>query len=591
MAARAVISGMRAMAPAAPALLLLSIVYVVPVMVFLATSFIDGSGGLSLAQYRKIIDSPAYFSILMGTVRLALVTTLVCVAIGYPVAYFLARAEHGSRLLLLILMPFWISYLVRTFAWLVLLGRTGVINSFLMRLGIVGKPLDLLYNFSAVVTGMVHAMLPLAVLTMYSTMQNIPGSLLQASATLGARPAEGFFRVYLPMSIPGVAAAGLMIFIICLGFFVNPALLGSRKEMVITQVIIDQLTTSLDWGFASAVAALLLVVTLAIVLVYQQLFGMSTLTGQGRGASRGRATDAIGRFSAVGLGHVGRFAARVGRAREAIRARLIPNSKGGPGYLLLCIVFIVIVFLIAPVLFLIPVSFSKASFLGWPPDLWTTRWYRTYLLEPIWLSAITRSLIVATLTAVAACAFGIPAAFSIVRGRYPGKNAIMSFITIPMILPHMIPAIALFAIYAKLGLVGSIVGLVIAHTVLAIPLVVITVSSVLRNYDQRLDQAAAMLGARPLRAFRTVTLPLIASGVTSGFLFSFLTSFEELTVALFVTGGLTATLPKQMWEDAINQVSPGLAAVSTVILLVLSLLMLAGLMRRRGGSTAIELRG
>jgi putative spermidine/putrescine transport system permease protein len=252
----------------------------------------------------------------------------------------------------------------------------------------------------------------------------------------------------------------------------------------------------------------------------------------------------------------------------------------------------VIGFLIVPVLFLVPVSFTRSSFMRWPPDLFTLRWYQTYLLEPTWFSAITRSFLVGLGAAVIATAVGTPAAFALVRSRLPGKPILMNIIIVPMILPHMVLAIALFSLYARIGLVGSALGLVIAHAVLAIPLVVITVSSVLRNYDIRLDQAAAVLGARPLRTFRSVTLPLIGTGMLSAFIFSFISSFDELTVALFVTGGLTATLPKQMWEDAVNQVSPGLAAVSTVILLALTLILLAvALLQRRAGPVAIEMRG
>ena len=263
-----------------------------------------------------------------------------------------------------------------------------------------------------------------------------------------------------------------------------------------------------------------------------------------------------------------------------------------PAHMLAAFVALVIAFLLGPVLFLVPDSFSTSSFMRWPPEFFTLRWYHGCLLEPIWVSAILRSLIVGLGAAVIATAVGTPAAFALVRSRLPGKSGLMGFVIIPMILPHMVLAIALFSLYSYLGIVGSAFGLIIAHAVLAVPLVVITVSSVLRNYDQRLDQAAAILGARPMRVFRTVTLPLIGTGMISAFIFSFISSFDELTVSLFVTGGLTATLPKQMWEDAINQVSPGLAAVSTVILLALTIILFfIALYQRRAGSTAIEIRG
>ncbi|MGY3146431.1 ABC-type spermidine/putrescine transport system permease subunit I [Bradyrhizobium sp. USDA 3397] len=580
-------------APLAPALLLLLLVYVGPVVYFLASSFVGSNGSIGLQNYSRLFGSATYVTTIVTTLKLSATTTALCLVIGYPVAYLIATTRARSSLILLVVLPFWTSYLVRTFAWIILLGRSGTINSTLMSLGLIDRPLELSYNFFAVVTAMAHAMLPLAILTMLSTMQNIGSHYSRAASILGARGAQSFLRIYLPLSMPGVAAAALMVFIICLGFFVNPALLGSRHETVIIQIIIDQLSTSLDWGFAGAACVLMLIVSLAIVALYQNVFGMTAVTGMESRQSHGRLRSLVSRGSMRLNGALGQVLSGIGKSIEGLmRAAKIEPRAGSTRIILMTFVALVVAFLLGPVLFLIPVSFSTSSFMRWPPEFFTLRWYEGYLLEPIWTSAILRSLGVGLGAAVIATSVGTPAAFALVRSRLPGKPALMSLIIIPMILPHMVLAIALFALYARLGLVGSAVGLIIAHAVLAIPLVVITVSSVLRNYDQRLDQAASILGARPMRVFRTVTLPLIGTGMISAFIFSFISSFDELTVSLFVTGGLTATLPKQMWEDAINQVSPGLAAVSTVILIGLTvILLLTALYQRRSGSTAIELRG
>jgi ABC-type spermidine/putrescine transport system permease subunit I len=274
-------------APLAPALLLLVLVYVGPVAYFLASSFVGGDGTIGLQNYARLFGSATYVTTIATTLKLSVTTTLFCLFVGYPVAYLMATTRAGSSLILLVVLPFWTSYLVRTFAWIILLGRNGAINSTLMSIGLIDRPLELSYNFFAVITGMTHAMLPLAILTMLSTMQNIGTHYGRAASTLGARGAQSFLRVYLPLSMPGVAAAALMVFIICLGFFVNPALLGSRRETVITQLIIDQLSTSLDWGFAGAACVLMLVVSLAIVALYQNLFGMTAVTGMESGLSHG----------------------------------------------------------------------------------------------------------------------------------------------------------------------------------------------------------------------------------------------------------------------------------------------------------------
>ena len=185
-----------------------------------------------------------------------------------------------------VLLSFWTSFLVRTFAWVVLLGRNGVINQVLLGLGIIDRPLSLLYNFSAVIVGMVHALMPLAVLTMLSVMENIDRRLPSAAATLGARPGTVFWKVYFPLSLPGVAAGALMVFVTAIGFFITPTLLGGRHQTMITQLIIDQVMQALNWGFAGAISVLLLAVVLLVFLIYDRMVGLSTMAG-GSSAARG----------------------------------------------------------------------------------------------------------------------------------------------------------------------------------------------------------------------------------------------------------------------------------------------------------------
>ena len=579
--------------PLLPVLLLLTVVYTGPVLVFLGSSFVLPDGSIGLENYYRVFSSLSYVNAIVTTFKLALATTILSILIGYPVAWFMANSPAGRSLVLLVVLPFWTSYLVRIFAWIVLLGRHGVVNAGLMATGLTDRPLELSYNVYAVLTAMTHAMLPLAILTMLSTMKNIGRDYSRAASVLGARGAQSFFRVYLPLSMPGVAAAALMVFIVCLGFFMTPALLGSRKEVVITQIIIDQLDVTLDWGFASAISVLLLATALLMIGVYNNLFGLTALTGMASGARKAGVRELLSGHAVRAAGACGHVFSACGRACErllrAVGVRAFGPAARSP---LLVVVALVLGFLLLPVLFLIPVSFSRASFMGWPPDLFTVRWYTDYLTGPVWLSAFVRSLAIAGGAALIASVVGTPAAFALIRSSLPGKPTLMSYMILPMLLPHMILAIALFALYARIGLLGSMLGLMIAHAVLAVPYVVITVSSVLRNYDQRLDQAAAVLGARPLRTFRTVTLPLIGTGMLSAFIFSFISSFDEITVSLFLTGGLMTTLPKQMWQSSIDQVTPGLAAVSTVVLLLLTaVLVVVAVMQRRGGSTAAELRG
>ena len=243
------------------------------------------------------------------------------------------------------------------------------------------------------------------------------------------------------------------------------------------------------------------------------------------------------------------------------------------------------IFLAVPSFFVIPVSFTTGNFIEWPPKGFSLQWYEEYFSSPIWQAATIRSIVVGILTAFLSMLIAVPAAFVLTRKRLPARTALMAFFLSPLIIPHIIVAVALYYLYAQIGLIGTSVGLVLGYTVFAVPFVVVTIMAVLKNYDERLDQAAWSLGATKLTTLRLITLPIIKAGMAAAFLFAFVRSFDELTVALFVTSGLTATLPKQMWSDAILKVSPGLTAVSTVMLIFVTVaILVAEYFNRRQGS-------
>jgi len=514
----------------------------------------------------------------------------LCILGGYPIAYLLATTTDNARntLILWVLLPFWTSFLVRTFAWIVLLGRRGAINSFLESAGLIETPLALLFNMTGVMIGMVHALMPLAVLTMVSVMENIDRNLLPAASTLGARGGQAFWRIYFPLSLPGVAAAGLLVFITALGFFITPALLGSPRQTMITQVVIQQVEEMLNYPFAGAIAMLLLAMALLVFYLYDRALGMTTLAGGGtygqQGVSeQGLMARAINPIGGVLIAILGRVTDWIAILWEVLAARKIDRPPRVSGRVVLRLgVALLLVFLAAPSFFIVPVSFTTDAFIDWPPKWGSLKWYVAILEHPTWITAITRSLSVGFLTAALAMCLGAPAAFFLARTSFLGKTVAMAFILTPLILPRIIIAVALFYFYARLGLIGSPLGLILGHTVLALPYVVITVMAVLKNYDQSLDQAAASLGASPLRVLWHITVPLIRSGLIAAFLFAFVTSFDELTIALFVSAGVATTLPKQMWDDAILKVSPTLAAVSTLMLVFVTVIILtAEFFRRR----------
>ncbi len=280
-----------------------------------------------LHHFRQLLASSVYVDVLVITLKISLVTTVLAVIAGFPIAYLVSIVgkERKANLLFWVLLSFWTSFLVRAFAWVVLLGRNGVVNQLLQALGMTEQPADLLYGLGAVLIGMVHALLPLAVLTMLSVMENIDRTLQRAAATLGARPGAAFWTIYFPLALPGVAAAGIMVFVTAIGFFIVPALLGGRRETMITQLIIDQIQQTLNWGFAGAISVLLLLVVLVVFALYDRILGLSTMTGtsvpQARKKQAGRGGRALQR---AGYG----LLALLGTATDRILA-LIPKRRAG----------------------------------------------------------------------------------------------------------------------------------------------------------------------------------------------------------------------------------------------------------------------
>ncbi len=245
----------------------LLVVFVLPLVVILARSFTDPAPGVG--NYRQFFAGTVYIDVLTNTFVMAIAVTLVCLAIGYPYAYLMTLATSSWRglLMVLVLVPFWTSLLVRSFALLLLLRDTGALNESLQGLGLISEPIMLVRNFSGVLIGMVQVMLPFMVLPLYATMRGLDRRLLDAAQSLGARPAFAFWRIFVPLSTPGIAAGALLVFIQSLGFYITPALLGGSRNMMLGELIVEQVSTQLNWGFAAAMATILLITTLVLLAV------------------------------------------------------------------------------------------------------------------------------------------------------------------------------------------------------------------------------------------------------------------------------------------------------------------------------------
>ena len=541
---------------------------VYPVCSLLLLSVTDpDTGQWAVKSYTRILNTDVYLRVLGITFRIAAQTACLSLIIAYPLAYWVASLPERVRnkALLLIIIPFWTSYLVKTFAWMIMLGRMGVINSILIGAELVKEPLPLLHNEFGVLVGMVHTMVPLAVMTMLPVMTSIDRRLISAAQTLGASPSKAFWLVYFKLSLPGVTAGGLLVFISSLGFFIVPAFLGGRQQTMLAQLIITQVSELLNWSFAGALSVMMLVTTLTAVFFYDLIFGISSIAGK-EGSESSHSKIRI--FGLQLLEYISTAANILSQLSQLMLGRYVSER------LLAVFAWLIIGFLVMPTLLVIPIGFTKSDFLEFPPPGYSLRWFETYFNSALWLTATSRSFIVAFLAACLATAFGAGTALALAKSSSRWAGFIFGFFLAPMIVPRIVIAVGMFYLFARIGLVASNAGLVIGHTVLSLPFTVVTIGAILKTYDMRLDQAASTLGANRVRTLIHITLPVIKGGLIAAFLFAFITSFDELTVAIFISGGLATTLPKQMWDDMILQLNPTLAAVSTVVLIVVTILLL-----------------
>ncbi|MBX2838379.1 MAG: ABC transporter permease [Gammaproteobacteria bacterium] len=235
---------------------------------------------------------------------------------------------------------------------------------------------------------------------------------------------------------------------------------------------------------------------------------------------------------------------------------------------------IVMLLLVIPSFIVIPMSFSSSQYLEFPPETWSVRWYQAYFESAKWMRATITSLKVGVLTMLIATPIGTMAAYALYVSGHRFARAIFSFLITPMIVPVILIAIGTFYAFGKFGLNNTISGLVLAHTVIAIPLIIIVITAALRNYDLDQERVARSLGASRTKAFFVITLPQIKFSVATAALLSFLTSFDEVIVSIFVSGGKNATLTKHMFGALRDYIDPTIAAISTIMILISSILLL-----------------
>jgi len=264
-----------------PAVLLLGVFYVAPILQVLAISVTEPTPGFG--NYERLWTSAGVQRVIVTTLRICVITTVLALLLGYAIAYAITLASPRARgwWMLAVLVPLWISVLVRAFAWVTLLRRQGLVNNGLMGSGLISEPLPLVWNEFGIIVGMVHYMVPFAVLPMLASMREIDPRLLAAARGLGAARREVFRRVFLPLSLPGVIAAGVLVFIFSLGFYITPAILGGGKTLMAAEWISLQILDLIRWGLGTMMATMLVLAILLTLLVFSRIVDLRRIFGQG----------------------------------------------------------------------------------------------------------------------------------------------------------------------------------------------------------------------------------------------------------------------------------------------------------------------
>lgn len=549
-----------------PAAMFMSFIYLLPL---LDLTRISVTGPSVTANFDRVFNVALYWDSLVRTMGISLSVVVIAAVFGYPTALLLHRTRGWVKLAVgaAIILPYFVSILIRTYAWMVLLGRRGPINEFLLWIGIIDEPVKLLFTRGAVLLGIVAVLIPIMILSIYSSVLRVDREVLRAAESSGAGPLAVFWRVFFPMTLPGLGAGCLLVFVNSLGFFITPTLLGGTRDQMFAMHITEQSNFLGSEGFLQALAVVMLVVTVIVVAIAARFLGLEVIWGGERKSPGQTARSRIRLPAAVAspLDAAGWAILRALGRLPRVSGPLTVGLLGG----------FVVVAMVTPIVIVAILSFSSSSFLAFPPQGLSLRWYQDFFSDSQWMAAFFLSARIALMSAAIAVMIGTSAAIGVVRSGIRGKTFIMLALVSPIIVPPVVLGLSLYGIFLQLDLVGQGSALAAAHAIGGIPIVVIIVSASLQKVDRSLEQAAACHGAAPLTVFRTVTLPTILPGILAGGFFSFLHSFDELPMSLFLSGARLKTLPLRLWADVNYQLNPVLAVVSTleVVMVIVGILL------------------
>ena len=466
------------------------------------------------------------------------IATIICLLVGYPFAFMMSKINPKYRplLLFLVVLPFWTNSLIRIYGMKVFLGVKGVLNTMLMDMGILSEPIRILNTEIAVIIGLVYLLLPFMILPLYSAIEKLDGRLLEAARDLGANAFQRFFRVILPLTMPGIIAGCLLVLLPAMGMFYVADLLGGAKVLLVGNVIKSEFLISRNWPFGSAISIGLTVLMALLIFVYY------------------RANKLLNK-----------------KVEFRIMSRLLRNA----------FMFVVYAYLYIPIIILVTNSFNEDRYgLSWKGFSWN--WYERLFNNDTLIQAAIHSVTIAFFAATLATIVGGLTAIALYRYRFRGKQAVSGMLFIVMMSPDIVMAVSLLALFMVVGISLGFWSLLLAHVTFCLPYVTVTIFSRLNGFDSRMLEAAKDLGASEVTILRKLSFLLALPAVVSGWLLSFTISLDDVVVSSFVSGVSYEILPLRIFSLVKTGVTPEVNALATImIVLSLALVVLSQLITRK----------
>lgn len=490
----------------------------------------------TLDNYQRLLGTYGVWFLLFRTVLVSAASAAIAALIAYPMALYASRLGRGKGLaVMLVIIPLWISLLMRVFAWRIILGENGVINSVLMSLGIIGEPIPaLLYSPFAVFLTFVYVALPFVFVSVFTVIDRIPRSLTQAASDCGASDWQAFWTVVWPLSKPGLAIGLALGFLIAIGDYVTPAMVGGLNGTMIGTLIATQFGIAGNWPYGSAIAVTLLVIVAALVGL---LFAVMRIRGSAQAEAGGESSPAPTPRD------------RAGRLRSRIALALF------------CLPY---AFLYAPLAMLAVFSFNDSTVQALPLAGMTLKWYDGMLQNAPMLAALQHSMLVGLSSLVISILAGTVFATLLTFGRLRLGAVIERLLMLPLAIPGVILGISLVLAFQLLHVPPGFYRLVLGHSTFVMPVIMAIVIDRLRRLDPSLIDASMDLGATPAKTFVRILLPLVGSAIFGGALLGFTLSVDEVVVSAFLVDH-RPTLPVWVWNQTRYGFTPSVNAIFVCI--------------------------